>query len=151
MKKLGSLFWFLILTVALFSLTLLSTLKSGHAQMKRDETTAKEVDKINPVKPVKDATKKILDKTVHQVLPFEIPTDSKITKEEEACYRSCAQERDLNLKNSRDEVERGRAWALYRTCKDGCPEKAAAQTPTSERGVFGKEERTPAGSTIPSR
>ena len=107
------------------------------------DNLAKEVDKINPIKPVGRA----IDQTVNKVSPIQIPTESKLVQDERACYQHCAQERDGLLRNSRSEVDRGQAWASYHKCQSSCPEKAANQNKDMERGAFSKD-RNPAGSAI---
>ena len=134
--------WLFFISLVICVLTLVSVAKDAHSQVKRDEETAKEVDKINPIKPVGEA----IDKTVNKVSPIKVPTESKLVQDERACYQSCAQEKDALLKRSRSEVDRGQAWASYHKCKSSCPEKAASQNRDMERGTF--QDRYPAGSTI---
>ncbi|MBI3018707.1 MAG: hypothetical protein HYY61_02295 [Deltaproteobacteria bacterium] len=43
--------WFFFISLMICALTLVSASKSAHSQVTRDEETAKEVDKINPIKP----------------------------------------------------------------------------------------------------
>ena len=142
--------WLFLISFLIFALTVLSFETKLHSQLKRTEEGAKELEQYNPGTAVKEGTKKVLDNTVHQVLPFEIPTDSKLTKEEQLCYSNCKSRRDEALKASKDKGERGGAWTDYRSCVDQCPEKAASRT-DGNRGVFDEAGRVPAGSTIPSR
>lgn len=135
--------WLFFISFVICALTWVSVAKDAHSQVKRDEETAKEVDKINPIKPVGEA----IDKTINKVSPIKIPTESKLVQDERACYQSCASERDQLLRRSRSEVDRGHAWASYHKCKSLCPEQAASQNKGMERGSFSRD-RYPTGSTI---
>ena len=137
--------WLVSVCTLVFALSIFSY--KADSQMKRDEETAKEVDKINPMKPAGEATKAVIDNTVNKVLPVEIPTDSKLVQDEKACYETCKQEKDKMLKSASTEVDKGRTWAQYHRCKSDCPEKVANKNREVERGVF-NEERYPAGSAI---
>lgn len=132
--------WLFIVCLSILSLVLFSFHK-GYSQT-RDEETAKEMEQYNPWQ----APKSVIDNTVNQVLPFQIPTDSKIAMDERACFEGCAQERDRLLQESASELDRGHAWAQFQKCKSECPEKVANQNRAMEQDVFNKEERYPAGS-----
>ena len=147
MKSKSSAVWLGLVCVTLFVLTLVLVRHSAFSQT-RDEETAKEVEKINPLKPAADATKTVIDNTVNKILPIDIPTDSKLVQDEKACYDSCAQQKARSLKNSVNDVDRGHAWTAYRQCKSDCPEKVANKNRSTERDPFTKEERYPAGSTM---
>ena len=138
--------WLFFISLMICALTLVSVANNSHSQVTRDEETAKEVDKINPIKPVGEA----IDQTINKVSPIKVPTQSKLVQDERACYQSCAQERDAWLRKSRSEVDRGQAWASYHKCKSSCPEKAASQNKDMERGAFSRD-RYPTGSAIDHR
>jgi hypothetical protein len=142
--------WLFIISFLIFALTVVSFNHLGYAQMQRDENMSKEVEKINPATPVKDATKKVLDNTVHKILPIEIPTQSKLVEDEKSCYRACNASKDENLKAATDQFARGHAWSEYRSCKEDCPKKAAAISNEALGDGFSKD-RYPAGSAIPNR
>ena len=136
--------WLFFISLMICALTLVSATKNAHSQVTRDEETAKEVDKINPIKPVGE----VIDQTINQVSPIKVPTESKLVQDERACYQSCTQERDGLLRKSRSEVDRGQAWASYHKCKSSCPEKAASQNKDMEPGA---RDRYPTGSAIDRR
>ncbi len=138
--------WLFFISLMICALTLVSAEKDARPQGTRDEETAKEVDKINPIKPVGE----VIDQTINKVSPIKVPTESKLVQDERACYQGCANERDQLLRRSRSEVDRGQAWSSYHKCKSSCPEKAASQNRDVERGAFSKD-RYPAGSAIKDR
>lgn len=109
----------------------------------RDEETANEMEKLNPLKPAAD----VIDNTVNKVLPFDIPTKSKIKEDEKICFEGCRHERDYLLKKSSSEVDRGHSWAMYNKCRSDCPEKIANENSTLNPDAF-HQERYPAGSAI---
>ena len=110
------------------------------SQFKRDENTAEEAQKYNPLTPTVKVTGEVKDHTVNQVLPFEISTESQLVRDEKDCYKKCEKERDQYLKKSASEGERGRAWDDFYKCKEQCPIEAANKA--KER------QRAPAGSVI---
>lgn len=114
----------------------------GYGQT-RDEETAKEMEKLNPLKPAAD----VIDQTVNKVLPFEIPTESKLKQDEKICFESCKHERDYLLKKSSSEIDRGHSWAMFNKCRAECPEKVANENKSVNQDAF-NQDRYPAGSTI---
>jgi hypothetical protein len=120
---------------------------NGFSQTKRDESTAEEVQKVNPLTPVAQGTAVVLDNTVNQVLPFDVSTESQLVRDEQDCYKLCQQEKDRLLQESLSEVDRGAAWSDFYRCKEEFPEKAAQKNTAHERSVF-SPERAPAGSAM---
>ena len=110
------------------------------SQFKRDENTAEEAQKYNPLTPAVKMTGEVIDHTVNQVLPFDVSTESQLVRDEKDCYKKCEKERDQYLKKSASEGERGRAWDDFYKCKEQCPIDAANKV--KER------QRAPAGSVI---
>ena len=131
--------WLLIVSIFVFAVALLVG-KGGLAQLKRDEETAKEAKKVNPLTPVAKVTGTILDNTVNKVLPFELSTESQYVKHETECYESCERTKKEGLEKATTDFDRGRLWSDYQKCKEACPRQAAQKTES--------ETRAPAGSAI---
>lgn len=110
------------------------------AQFERDEGSAEEVQKVNPLTPAAEATGTVLDNTVNKVLPFDVSTESQLVKNEKDCYHSCGVQRDQLLKKSANSMDRGFAWKQYKECKKQCPQEAAKKNE--------EQTRAPAGSVI---
>lgn len=140
--------WFLCVSLFVCLIAIISVIgNDGLSQAKRDESTAEEVKKVNPLTPVAQGTGVVLDNTVNQVLPFDVSTESQLVRDEQDCYKSCQQEKDKLIQESLSEVDRGAAWSDFYRCKEECPEKAAQKNTAHERSVF-SPERAPAGSAM---
>lgn len=140
--------WFLCVSLMVCLIAILSWMgNDGFSQAKRDEATAEEVKKVNPLTPVAGATQVVLDNSINQVLPFDMSTESQLVRDEGDCYRACQQEKERLIQESVSEVDRGYAWNSYYRCKEECPEKAAEKNSSGERSVF-SPERAPAGSAM---
>lgn len=131
--------WLLIVCFLIFNLILLGYHK---AYSQRNEEVAKEMEPYNPWQ----APKAVIDNTINKVLPFDVPTDTKIKQDEELCFKECAQERDVLLQYSKTEVDKGYAWADYQKCVQECPEKVANQNKTFQGDSFNQEKQYPPGS-----
>lgn len=134
--------WLFVIMSLVLGLVLFSAL-NGFSQT-RDKETAKEVETYNPWK----VPKAVIDNTVNQVSPIEIPTETKIRQDEDRCFKTCEKEKDELLKNSYTELDRGYSWATYQKCVKECPEKVANQNKAMQGGTFDEELRYPAGSAI---
>ena len=133
--------WIVVLSIMILVMSLATSGKVS-SQMKRDQDTAKEVEKINILTPTVRIGGKVIDNTVNQVLPFEVSTESQLVKNEQSCYDSCKKERDDYLGRHSNEADRGFAWNQYNKCVQTCPERAFHET--EER------QRAPAGSVLDS-
>lgn len=143
----SSFIWIGLICFVILTLAFMGWYHTASAQT-RDEETAKEVEKINPLTPAAQATKAVIDNTVNQVSPIKVPTESKLVQDEKSCYDSCTQQRDSLLKASANVMERGQAWSNYNKCKKLCPEKVANKNRGTSSDPFSKEDRYPAGSTM---
>ena len=128
--------WLVAVSLSVFVMMLIAE-KVGLSQLKRDEETAKEAQKINPLSPAAKVTGAVLDNTVNRVLPFDLSTESQYVKYEAECYQGCERNKDAALQKAASDFDRGRIWTEFNKCKENCPKEAAQRTETKTRAPAG--------------